>query len=480
VTTSHDSGAPRSLFPAAVALLSREDCEAIAKKVLSFATADETRVTISSTTEGNMRFAVNQASTSGDNYDNVISVRSVFGTKSASSTTNARDDAALRAVVARAEALAKLAPNDPEAMPELGPQQYGPESPGWSDSTAALEAAGRAAAVNAVTSVAKAAGLVSTGFMVTTAGAFAVANNKGLFAYRRQTGAALTTTIRTADGKGSGWAGASTNDVTKIDPAALARRAADKARRSVNAVAIEPGRYTVVLEPTAVGNLVQLIAGAFDARSADEGRSFFSKPGGGTKIGMKVLDERVTIVSDPMDPDAPGAPFGGDGFPTTKRVWIENGVLRSLSYDRYWAKKMGVEATGGGGGGRGGGGGGGGGGGAGLRMLGGDHTLEEMIASTERGILCTRFWYIRPVDQRTILYTGLTRDGTFLIEKGKITHPVKNLRWNESPVFMLNNLEMLGRPERVSASEDGNPGQGIIMPPVKAHDFNFTSASDAV
>ncbi|MDB4917664.1 MAG: peptidase modulator of gyrase [Gemmatimonadetes bacterium] len=474
----HEPGAPRSLFPAPVTLLSREDCDAIAKKVLSFATADETRVTISSTTQGNMRFAVNQASTSGDNYDNVISVRSVFGTRSASSTTNSRDDASLRAAVSRAEALAKLAPEDPEAMPELGPQQYGADSPGWSEATASMEAAGRAAAVNAVTSVAKAAGLVSTGFMVTTAGAFAVANSKGLFAYRRQTGAALTTTVRTADGKGSGWAGASTNDVSKIDPAALARRAADKAKRSVNAVAIEPGRYTVVLEPTAVGNLVQLIAGAFDARSADEGRSFFSKPGGGTKIGMKVLDERVTILSDPLDPDAPGAPFGGDGFPVTRRTWIENGVLRSLNYDRYWAKKMGVPPNAGGGGGRGGGGGGGAGGS--LRMLGGDATLEEMIASTERGILCTRFWYIRPVDQRTILYTGLTRDGTFLIEKGKITHPVKNLRWNESPIFMLNNLEMLGRAERVSASEDGSPGGGIIMPAVKARDFNFTSASDAV
>lgn len=479
MSTVHEPGAPRSLFPAPVTLLSREECEAIAKKVLSFATADETRVTISSTAQGNMRFAVNQASTSGDNYDNVISVRSVFGSKSASSTTNSRDDASLRAAVSRAESLAKLAPEDPEAMPELEPQQYAAESQGWIESTASMEAAGRAAAVNAVTSVAKAAGLVSTGFMVTTAGAFAVANNKGLFAYRRQTGAALTTTVRTADGKGSGWAGASTNDVTKIDAGALARRAADKARRSVGAVAIEPGRYTVILEPTAVGNLVQLIAGAFDARSADEGRSFFSKPGGGTKIGMKVVDERVTIISDPMDPDAPGAPFGPDGFPSVKRTWIENGVLRSLNYDRFWAKKMGVAATGGGGGGRGGGGGGGGGAG-GLRMLGGDATLEQMIASTERGILCTRFWYIRPVDQRTILYTGLTRDGTFLIEKGKITHPVKNLRWNESPIFMLNNLEMLGRPERVSASEDGSPGGGIIMPPVKARDFNFTSASDAV
>ena len=481
-TTNTNTGAPRSLFTPAFApatLLTREQCDAIAKKVLSFAKADETRVSISSSANGNMRFAVNQASTSGDNYDNTVTVRSAFGKRSASSTTNSHDDASLKAVVERAEALARLAPEDPEAMPELGPQNY-PPSPAWAEATASLDAAGRAAAVNAITAVSKAANLVATGFLDTNLAAFAVANNKGLFAYHRQTAAALSTTIRTPEGTGSGWAGAATNDFSKIDSAALGKRAADKARRSVNPVAIEPGRYTVVLEPTAVGNIIGLIQGAFDARSADEGRSFFSKPGGGTKIGMKVFDERVTLTSDPMDPDTPGAPFGGDGSPVGRRVWIEKGVLRTLSYDRYWAQQKGVAANGGGGGGRGGGGGGFGGGGGALKMLGGEHTIEEMIASTQRGILCTRFWYIRGVDPRTVLFTGLTRDGTFLIENGKITRPVKNLRWNESPVFVLNNLEMLGRPERVISNEAGSAGAAMLMPPIKAKDFNFTSASDAV
>jgi predicted Zn-dependent protease len=461
-------------------LLSRDDSEALIKKVLSFATADETRVSVSSTATGNMRFAVNQASTSGDSFDTTVTVRSVFGKRAASSTTNARDDASLRAVVERAEALAKLAPEDPEAMPELGPQTYA-DSPAFSAATAAMSAADRAAAVNAITSVAKEQNLVSTGFLEVNANSFAVGNNKGLFGYTRSTAAALTTTVRTPDGTGSGWAGASTNDVTKIDAGALGRRAAEKARRSVNPVAIEPGRYTVVLEPTAVGNLVQLIAGAFSARNADEGRSFFSKPGGGNKIGMKVVDERVTIFSDPQDPDTPGGAFGPDGMPLGRRVWIENGVVKTLAYDRYWAQRQGVTPNSPTFAGFFGGGGGGGfGGGGGLKMLGDNHSLEDLIASTERGILCTRFWYIRPVDQRTILYTGLTRDGTFLIENGKITRPVKNMRWNESPIFMLNNLEMLGRPERVNSSESGSAGGSIVMPAVKARDFNFTSASDAV
>jgi predicted Zn-dependent protease len=468
---SHSSNtldAPRSLFtPAAPppALLTRDQCEAIAKKVLSFAKADETRVTISSSANGNMRFAVNQASTSGDNYDNTITVRSAFGKRSASSTTNAHDDASLKAVVERAESLAKLAPEDPEAMPEVGPQTY-PSPPAWSDATASLDAAARAAAVNAITNTAKATNLVSTGFLDTNVGSFAVANNKGLFAYHRQTLAALSTTIRTPEGTGSGWAGAANGDFSKIDATALGKRAADKARRSVNPVAIEPGRYTVVLEPTAVGNIIGLIQSAFDARSADEGRSFFSKPGGGTKLGMKVFDERVTLTSDPMDPDTPGAPFAPDGTPVGRRVWVENGVLKTLSYSRYWAQQKNMQPNAGGGG--------------ALKMAGGTATLEEMIASTQRGILCTRFWYIRGVDQRTVLFTGLTRDGTFLIENGKITRPVKNLRWNESPVFVLNNLEMLGRPERVISNEANAAGPAMMMPPIKARDFNFTSASDAI
>jgi predicted Zn-dependent protease len=477
VSAFHDSGAPRSLFAEANAAparyLSRADCETIAKKVLSYSTADEARVAITSGVTGNTRFAVNQVSTAGDAYDAVVSVRAAFGKRSASASTNKLDDASLRAVVQRAEALAKLAPEDPEAMPELGPQQYA-EGRTWSDATATLDPTGRATAVRAVTSAAASAGLTATGYLETGAESFAVANSKGLFAYRRETGSALTTTVRTEDGTGSGWAGAQHHDWTKIDPASLGARAIDKAKRSMNPVAIEPGRYTVVLEPTAVGNIVQLLAGSLNARNADEGRSFFSKPGGGNKIGMKVVDERVTIVTDPADPDAPTATFAADGLPLGRRVWIENGVVKSLAYDRYWAEKQGVQPNAGGGG------FGFGGGLAGAHLSGGDATIEDLIASTERGLLVTRLWYIRPVDQRTILFTGLTRDGTFLIENGKITRAVKNLRWNESPIFMLNNLEMLGVPVRVSASEDGSPGQAIVVPPIKARDFNFTSLSDAV
>jgi len=251
-----------------------------------------------------------------------------------------------------------------------------------------------------------------------------------LFAYQSNTSSNYTLTVRTADGTGSGWAGADHPDWSKVDVKAVVQRAIDKARSSRNPVAIEPGRYTVILEPQAVGDLVQLLAFALDARSADEGRSAFSKQGGGTKIGEKVVDERVTLLSDPADPGLLSNTFDGQGLPARRQVWIDNGVLKKLTYSRFWAQKKSQEPD------------------AGtnaVRLVGGTASLDDLIQSTPRGVLVTRLWYLRQVDPRTELYTGLTRDGTFLIENGKISRSVKNFRFNESPLFMLNNLETLGK-----------------------------------
>ena len=442
--------------------------EAEARKVLERAVAlskaDEVEAWLSGGSQVLTRFAENGIHQNVADRSYELTVRAAFGKRTARADTNRLDEAGIRACVANAERLARLAPEDPELLPELGPQQY-QEAINWSDATASLEPEARADAVRAITEPARRAGFISTGYIEANANSFAIANSKGLFAYSRNTSTAFTTTVRTPDGTGSGWAGASDNDWRRIDPRLLAERAIEKARRSVNPVAIEPGRYTVVLEPTAVANLVQLISGAVNARGADEGRSFFSKAGGGNKIGEKVVDERVTLVSDPLDPRVPANTFGGDGMPTQKVTWIENGVVKNLAYDRFWAQKTGKAPVNAGGT---------------LAMQGGTKSIEELVAGTERGILVTRFWYIRGVDPRTILFTGLTRDGTFLIENGKVTRPVKNLRYNESPIFMLNNLMDMGRPERVSASESGGPGQAIIVPPLKCRDFNFTSTSDAI
>jgi predicted Zn-dependent protease len=277
-------------------------------------------------------------------------------------------------------------------------------------------------------------------------------------------------TVRTPDGTGSGYAGTGATDWGLIDPAALGRRAAEKSVASRNPVAIEPGQYTVILEPQAVSDVLPLLMGSFAARSSDEGRSAFSTKGGGTKLGQKIADERVTLYSDPADPDLLAQPFDQEGLPVSRTVWIERGVLRSLAYSRYWAKQKGVPATGGASGGNFFGFAGGPAGG--LKVIGGTKSVDELVADVRRGILVTRFFYIRFLDQRTVMVTGLTRDGTFLIENGKITKSIKNLRWNESPLFMLNKLEDVGRAERVAA--------GTVVPALRVRDWNFTSLSDAV
>jgi predicted Zn-dependent protease len=283
-----------------------------------------------------------------------------------------------------------------------------------------------------------------------------------LFAYHRATNANYTVTVRTADGTGSGWAGAEHNDWAKLDAAGISARAIEKARLSRSPQAIEPGRYTVILEPQAVGDLVQLISFYADARASDEGRSPFSKQGGGNKLGEKIVDARITLYADPTDPELLAQPFDFEGLPLGRQVIIENGVLRQLYYSRFWAKKQGQQATGQP---------------TSIKMTGGTDTIEDMIRSTPRGILVTRLWYLREVDPRTILYTGLTRDGTFLVENGRITKAIRNLRFNESPLFMLNNLEAAGRPVRLAGTEAGG---AVVMPPIKVRDFNFTSLSEAV
>ena len=181
-----------------------------------------------------------------------------------------------------------------------------------------------------------------------------------------------------------------------------------------------------------------------------------SKEGGGTKLGEKIVDERVNIWSDPLHPDVPASTWSGDGLPRKKTQWIENGVVKNLAYDRYWATQQGVDPVPFP---------------ANMIMEGGDTSFDEMIKSTKRGILVTRFWYIRSVDPQTLLFTGLTRDGTFYIENGQIKYPVKNFRFNESPIIMLNNLEALGKQVRVN---------GNLLPYMKVRDFTFTSLSDAV
>lgn len=463
-----------------MAIISKEEAKKILEKVIGFSKADGIEASLNGNDGGNIRYARNSVSTAGEDSNVGLAVSVYFGKKSGSATINEFDDASLEKVVRRAEELAKLAPENPEFMEPLGPQTYGPESKTWAESTAKITPEYRAQAAADSIGPATKKDITAAGFLDDSRGFNAMMNSKGLFAYNQSTGVNFTVTMRTNDGTGSGWVARDFNDVSKLNTAEASQIAIEKALQSRNAKAIEPGKYTVILEPNAAGDLIGLMFGGFNARTADEGRSFMSKKGGGTKLGEKIVDERVNIYTDPWNSELPasnwagagggggggggfggGGGGGGAGLPRQKMELIKNGVVTNLQYDRYWASQKGVAATAG----------------PGNRIMdGGTASIEDMIKDTKKGVLVTRFWYIRAVDPQTLLYTGLTRDGTFYIENGKIKHPIKNFRFNESPIIMLNNLETLGKQMRVG----GGFGGGFLVPAMKIRDFTFTSLSDAV
>jgi len=438
-----------------MAILSKEEAQAILKKVLSFSKADSCEVSLNGSNGGNIRYARNAVSTAGQINVMSLSVNSTFGKKTGSASINEFDDASLKKVVNRAEELANLAPENPEFMPLLGAQTF-QEAKTYNENTASMTPDTRAEMVGKSLGVAKAANLDAAGFLENSTRFNSVMNSKGLFAYNKSTNVSFSVTIRNKEGTGSGYVEQDFNDLSKLDVLALSKIAASKATGSAGAKAIEPGKYTVILEPLAASDILGNMFRGFDARSADEGRSFMSKKGGGTRLGEQLFSENVNIYSDPMNPELPSATWNGDGLALKRTQWVEKGVVKNLAYSRFWAAKKGVEPLPFG---------------RGMVIEGGTQSLQDLIKSTEKGILVTRFWYIRSVDPQTLLLTGLTRDGTFYIENGEIKFPIKNFRFNESPVIMLNNVEALGKPVRT--------GSGMI-PPMKIKDFTFSSLSDAI
>jgi predicted Zn-dependent protease len=445
-----------------MAILTRDEARAILEKVLKLSKADGCEVNLGGSVGGNLRFARNTVTTSGAVETTSLAVQSNLGKKSGTATINEFDDASLEKVVRRSEELAKLAPENPEFVEFLEPQQY-LQPKAYFESTATIRPETRAEAARTSIEPAQAKDITVAGFYEDSAFFQSKLNSKGLYAYHSGTDVNFSLTARTNDGTGSGYAARNHNDVGKIDASRVSSIAIDKAVLSKNPKAIEPGKYTVILEPAASVGLLQFMFFGMDARQADEGRSYMSKPGGGTKLGEKLVDERVTIYSDPTHPELPASPYSGDGRPQEKTFWIEKGVVKNLYYSRYWAQKQGVKGVpfpnGG-------------------IFEGGDMSLEAMIQDTKKGVLVTRTWYIRMVDPQTVLLTGLTRDGTYYVEDGKIQFPIKNFRFNESPIIMLNNLEALGKPERIGAG--GDNFAGALIPPMKIRDFTFSSLSDAV
>jgi predicted Zn-dependent protease len=453
-------------------MLSRDQASKIIEKALSFASADDCTVTVGEADQAQTRFANNTITTSGRVQSLAVTIASTMEARTGRVVINETSDEALKAAADESAQLARFSPPDPEYMEPEGPQEYAAID-SFDPATARSTQAEFLPAVRAAVNGATAKKVTAYGYIERTAQALAHGNKRGNFGYTTLTDSRMTLTVRTPDGTGSGWSAFRSRRLGDLDPKALARVAIDKAILSMKPRALEPGKYTVILEPEAVAGILGPMSGSFNARNAEEGRSAFTKRGGGTLLGEKLFSEKITMRTDPSDPRISGLPWqggipsgrgGGGGFgggggaflPVRPMVWIEKGVLKSLAYSRYWAAQRKVDPTPFP---------------SGAIVEGENHSLEDLIKSTDRGLLVTNFWYIRFVNPQTVQLTGLTRDGLFMIEKGKIAYPVQNFRWNESPITMLANVEMLSRSERVT---------NAVLPAMKVRDFNFTSISDAV
>ena len=444
-----------------MSILTQEQTKRIADRVLSLSKADECIVGVEGNRIGNIRFARNAVSTAGLADDTRVQVQVAFGKRQGTATINEFDDKSLEKAVRRAEDLARLAPENPEFMPAIAKTGYkGSET--FVPATSAIDPEYRAQAAAYAMEACRKKGLVAAGFFTDRSSFETVANSNGVFGHQTATSLDFTCTVRTEDGRGSGWVKRSARDVAKFDPREAAEVAIEKALRSVEAKALEPGRYTVIMEPAATSDLIGFMLNGFSARSADEGRSFLSKQGGANRLGDKLFDQQVNIWSDPWDKDVPVLPWDNDMLPRERMHLVKDGRINALNYSQFWAKKKGQRAVGSAGN---------------IIMAGTDKSTAELIANTKKGILVTRTWYIRMVDPQSVLLTGLTRDGTFYVENGKIKHPVKNFRFNESPVTMLNNIEEIGKPVVIGGDE---ANYSMLIPAMKIRDFNFTSLSDAV
>ncbi len=443
--------------------LSREECARLFTHAARVAQGGGvTEIRIHSQWRASVRWARNRVSATSDIRDHRVTAIRTINKANGSYTVNQIDDTSLTTAVGYAEWFQRLKtegdkfPDIEFDMPHLTPTI-------WSDNTYRLEAAARNNAVQPLMDLAESAGMLSAGYIQINAGGAAVLTSDGLRRYYPYTQAQYSVTVREPHGNGSGWAGVDLYDWTRIDTPTLTQRALTKCITSLNPVRIEPGRFTTILEPQAVADMFRIIMEYLN-RDYNETKPDwpFYLDKGLSKIGLKLLDERVTVSADVMDADLGWVPFNWQGEPYLPAVWFDRGVLRNLSYDhKYAVQTLGKNEP--------------------LlnslacRISGGETSLDDMIKTTKRGLLVTRFDRILLEDKRSLLCTGYTRDGLWLIENGAISKAVKNFRFTESPLFAFNNIRELGRPERVFS-----PLAPMVVPPMKIDDFSFTSLTDAI
>jgi len=421
----------------------------------------ETEVEIDEVVDTLTRFANNTIHQNVAEHSLTVSIRAVVDGRTARVSTNRLDHDSLAAALEDAAFLAASQPRDPQLLPLPGKYRYRGLRR-FVPATATLSADERARAVKQTCNFAERQGQVAAGIFSCGQNQTVLANSRGLLASYRQTHSAFSVTMQ--HGAAASWAKANSADVRRLNPLALAKTASQKAARAQNPVALAPGKFTVILEPAAVLDLVGFLFYDFAATAVHDKRSCLSG-----RVGKRLFGKNISITDDAYHPEQLGAPFDGEGVPRRKVVLVHQGVVEQLVYSRRSAKLAHRQPTG-----------------HGfalpneygeapmnLVLAGGATSLERMIASTDRGLLVTRLWYIREVDPYEKIMTGMTRDGLFLVEKGKVARAVRNFRFNQSILEMLRNVECLGPARRASGEEMFE----MVVPPMKVRDFHFSEVT---
>jgi predicted Zn-dependent protease len=471
-------------------MYTREQAKAIVDKVIDMATADAVEVRLTGGERSGTRWANSSITTNLVQYDREVSITVRLGQKTGEASTRDFTDAGFRAMIDEALAEAGEAEEQEDDLPELlGPQEYIPVDAALPD-LVSFGPAERGRMVKDSIDLTESKGVLGAGYIPKTDQTTCNANSNGLFAYYRVAETGFVLTCRLPDGSGSGWAGITgVKDVGMIDARALTEVAANKAVRSRAPRAIEPGRYTVILEPRANARFLSLMTGIFSAGPGQDddddqpggrggggggggggGRGGGGGGGGGgvganartfmadRKPGDRILSDLFTLKSEIGHPVLRQTPILNDNRPAAPVTWVENGVFRNFTRDQPATPNMS------------------------LVMEGSELSIEDMIRQTRRGLLVTFFWYIRgvPSETQALLNTGMTRDGLFLIENGEIVGPVQNFRWNMSPLVGYNNLSLVGRPVLMHMSESYDSQNTALIPPVRIEEFYMTSISPAV
>lgn len=427
-----------------------DDIMAVLESVLQDCSADEAQVEYRSSDGLATRFADNAITQNVAGRDEEISVEVAFGSRHGSATTNKVNEEALQAAVDRAEEAAHASPEDPEHVPLPPPQTYPTVPPRYEEGVRQMEPAKLADGVLEGVKTAQEANCTASGLFETNCRTRAIANSRGLYAFDRHSMVDFSITVQGETGSGFYWCNGEAPRA--VSPADAAEQALETARATEDPEPIGPGDYTVIFEPQATFDLLKFMLFEMSARDADEGTTAFQE-----RVGEQVFDKRVTLQTRIDDPDLPAPPFGKDGLAARNTTWAQEGVLERLRHSRYWAREKGTVADP-------------------LLfpifMAGGNHSIQEMISGCDRGLLVKRLWYIRLVDRKELLLTGLTRDGLFLVEDGEVRRPLQNLRFNQSPIEFLQNVTALGPARRI--------GPYAKVPAVVSSDFTFTSTTESV